>query len=113
MDVGEAKVPPLEAVRQALMIEAKAVQDRRLDVVHVHLVLAREVAELVGRPVRHTAPNATSREPERESMRVMISPVALPTALGYRRAPELSSPDDKRVLEESSRSPSTRPRRRL
>ncbi len=40
MDVGQAIVAPLEAVRQLLVVESEQVEDRRLEVVDVDLVPA-------------------------------------------------------------------------
>ena len=48
MDVGEAEVAALEAVGQLRVVEAEQVQDRRLQVVDVDLVLDGGEAELVG-----------------------------------------------------------------
>ncbi len=49
--VGQPERPALELVRQPGVVEAQAVQDRRLQVVDVDLVLDGVIAELVGRAV--------------------------------------------------------------
>ena len=56
MHVRQAEVAPGVAVRQLLVVEAQQVQDRRLQVVDVDLLLDRLEAELVGRPVGQCRP---------------------------------------------------------
>ena len=46
--VGEPEIPALVAVGEPLVVEAKTVKDRRLEVGHVHLVTGDVEAELVG-----------------------------------------------------------------
>lgn len=48
MHVGQAVVAALKAIAQARVIEAKQVQNRRLQVVDVNFVLGDAEAELVG-----------------------------------------------------------------
>src|SRR5690242_5431777 len=50
--VGQAEVSPRVAVRQPLVVQPHQVQDGRVQVVDVYLVLDRPEAELVRRPVR-------------------------------------------------------------
>jgi hypothetical protein len=47
VDIGEAVVAALEAIRQLPVIEAELVQDRRLQIVNVNLILDDVVADLV------------------------------------------------------------------
>src|SRR5262245_9074101 len=53
MDVGEAEVTALEAVRQLFMVDAQAVQDGRVLVVDVNRILHDVVAVIVGLSVTH------------------------------------------------------------
>jgi len=46
--IGEPEVTPLGAEREPLVIEAQAVQDRRLQVVHMHLIAGDVKAQFVG-----------------------------------------------------------------
>ena len=48
MHVGEPEVAALGAERESLVVEAEAVQDRGLQVVHMHLVPCDMKAQLVG-----------------------------------------------------------------
>ena len=58
VDVGEPVVAALETVGEPLVIEAEQVHDRRLQIVHVHLILRDAEPELVG-----LAPDETGLEP--------------------------------------------------
>jgi hypothetical protein len=48
VDVGEAKVAALETIGQALAINAQEMEDRGLEVVHMHRVADDVHAEVVG-----------------------------------------------------------------
>ena len=50
VDVGQAVVTAAEAVGESLVVEAHEVQDGRVEVVNMDLLLGRVPAELVGRP---------------------------------------------------------------
>jgi len=104
LDARQSLVEPLEPVREPLVVEAEEVEDRGREVAHVHGVPDDVVGEVVGLPVRHTAPDPASREPEREAPWVMIAAVVLagqfPLAVGG--SAELSTPDDERVVEEAA-----------
>jgi len=60
VDVGQAKVAALEAIRQPLVVEAEQVQQRRVQVVDVDLVLCHVEAELVALTNRHTSLHAAA-----------------------------------------------------
>src|SRR6185503_275283 len=102
LDAGEPLVEALEAVAEPLVIEAKQVEERRLEVADVHRILDDVVGEIVRLTVGHAAPDAAAGHPQREAARVVVSPVVLwgELPLAVHGAPELSSPDDQRVLEE-------------
>ena len=53
VDVRQAEVAARIAVRELRVIEAEQVQQRRVQVVHVDLVLGRRESELVRRAVRY------------------------------------------------------------
>ena len=50
MHVGQPEIAALEAVGQLRVVQAELVQDRRLQIVDVDLVLDDVVADLVGLP---------------------------------------------------------------
>ena len=51
MHVGEAEIAALETISQPFVIQAEAVQDRRVEVVDVNRILDDVVAVIVGRTV--------------------------------------------------------------
>ena len=75
-DIGQAEIPPGVAVRQPLVVEAQRVQDRRVQVVHVDLVLHGLVAEVVGGAVGEAGFDAGPCQPLREAGRVVVAPAA-------------------------------------
>ena len=46
-DIGESKIPPLVTIGQARVIEAKAMQNRGLNVVHMSLILDTVVSQFI------------------------------------------------------------------
>ena len=59
------------------MINAKTVQDRRVQIVHMHRVLSDVVTELVRGPVGDAGLNASARHPDGEASGMMIPAVVL------------------------------------
>ena len=82
--VGQAEVAAGVAVGQPLVIEAQQVQDRRVQVVDVDLVLDGVVAVVVGRAVAEAALDAAAGQPHREALRVVVAAVVPPCAVGVR-----------------------------
>jgi hypothetical protein len=82
------------------VIEPKQMQNRRVQVVHVHAVLDRVPAELIGRAVGHPAFNPAAGQPHRETERMMLPSVG---AFRSRRPAELATPDHERFIEQSAR----------
>ena len=98
--VGEPEIAAGVAIRQTLVVQAEQVQDRRVQVVEVDLVLDRVVAVVVGRAVRRpgfTPPPASHMV---NASRIVVAAVG---ALRSRRAAELAAPDDERVLQQAAR----------
>ena len=60
MDVGQAEIAASVAVGQLLVVEAEQVQERRVQVVDVHLVLRHVEAELVALANRHASLHAAA-----------------------------------------------------
>ena len=50
-DIREAEIAACVAVRELLVVEAEQVEDRRVEIVDMDLVLLREVAVVVGRAI--------------------------------------------------------------
>src|SRR5262249_18031675 len=103
LDAGEADVEALELVRQTLVVDAEAVQDRRVQIVNVHGVVDDVVTKVVGLAVDDARLDAAAGHPDREATRVMIAAVvvARQLALAVDRAAELAAPDDERVVEQA------------
>jgi hypothetical protein len=101
--VGKPEVPALKAVRQFRMVEAHQVQDGGLQVVHVHRVFGDVVAEFVGGSERKAALDASAGHPDRERVRVVVTPEELGVVAGlvHGRAAKLAAPDDERIVEEA------------
>ena len=105
MHVGEPEVAALVAEGESLVVEAEAVQDRGLQVVHMHLVPRDMKAQLVGLTVADAPLHATAGEPHREGVGVVVA--AHRTAehgagLHHRRAAKLTAPDDERAVEHAA-----------
>ena len=85
---------------KAPVIEPEQVEDRGVQVVHVHRILDGLVAELVGLAVRDPRFHASSRQPEGESLVVVVSTVGVLTVWS---AAELPAPDHERLVQQPSR----------
>jgi hypothetical protein len=96
-DVGEPHIAANIAKGQALVIEAEHVQYCGVQVVYVNRVLAGFVAQFVGRTLGESALHAAAGEPERKALVVVVAAVGV---LAVRRAAELASPDQERIVEQ-------------
>src|SRR5204863_305860 len=102
--------PPLQLERQAFVVDAHQVQDRRLQVVDVNgagrermlvrvdwmaLVVGDVVAVGIGLPVGEPAPYPGARQPDREAARMVVAPIIGRRQLALRvtRSPEFAAPD--------------------
>jgi hypothetical protein len=77
LDAGQLAVEALEAVGEALVVEAEQVQHRGVEVADVHGILDDVVGEVVGLAVDRPAFHAAAGHPHREAARVVIAPVVL------------------------------------
>src|SRR5258706_6202173 len=104
MHVGQAIVAALEAERQAGVIEAQAIEQRRVEVVDVDRVASDVEAVIVGLAEVLSAANAAAGQPHREAAAVMVAAVVLwrELALAIHRAAELAAPDDQRLVEQAA-----------
>ena len=96
MHVGEAEVAARMPVGEALVVEAQQMEQRGVQVVHVHRVLLRVVAVVVGAAVGEAWLHAAAGEEVGEPMWVVIAAGA---AFAGRRASEFAAPPDERVFE--------------
>ena len=82
------------------MVEAEQVQDRRVQVVDVDLILRDVEAELVGLADSDAGLHAAAGHPHGEGVRMMVAAVG--AALHHRRAAKLAAPDHQRVVEQAA-----------
>src|SRR5688572_27053484 len=95
-DICQAEVAAIEAIRQALMIQSKEMQDRRVHVVHVNLASLGVEAVLVGRAMDDAGFDAGAAEKLREAAGIVIAAGAVAFRVGS--TAELAAPPDKRIL---------------
>ena len=98
VNVGQTIVAAGMAISESLVVEAHQVQDRRVQVVNVDLVLDGVPAESSVAPCTMPAADAAAGHPHRESERMVLAAVG---SLGRRSAAEFSAPDDERVVEQA------------
>ena len=103
-NVGQSVVPPLVLERQLFVVDAQAVQDRRLQVVHVYSVLDDVVRVVVGPAVRHPCPHTATRQPDRKAPWMVVVPIVVvrQCALSIDGAAELAGPDHERFVEHAA-----------
>src|SRR3954452_24846798 len=99
MDVGQAERPPLELVGELRVVESEQVQHRRVQVMHVYLVLRDIEAKLIGLAENDTALESAACHPHRECIRMMIASIG--PALHHRGTAKLAAPDNDRVIQQS------------
>ena len=101
MHVGQAVVAALEAEGQAFVIEAKAMQQRGVQVMDVDRIAGDVVAEVVGLAESLATADAAAGEPHAEAARVVIAAEVGggQFALAVGRAAELAAPDDQRFIQ--------------
>src|SRR5215813_1829862 len=75
-------------------------QDGRVQIMDVNFVLSDVESKLVALAERDTGLHAASREPHRKCIWMVIATVSPP--LHHRSAPELASPNDKSVVQQTA-----------
>ena len=95
-------IEALVKVRQAGVVEAHQLEDRRVKVGDVASVLDRVEPQFVGGADGLAPLDARAGEPHRETVRIMIA-AGLVDPLAGRRPAELAAPNDQRLV------PQTRP----
>ena len=99
VDVGQTKIPTAVTVGESFVIESQQVQHCGVQIMDVDFVGDGSMSVFVGFAVGHPAANAAAGHPHREALRIVIASVL---AFRERRSAELRSPDDERILEQSS-----------
>ena len=96
--------PDVDALRAAFVFEhelgvihAHQVQNRRMQVMHMHLLIHGPQDQIIGGSDDLTTLDAASSHPHGESGRVMIAAIALFT---HWRAAELATPDHQGLIQQ-------------
>ena len=103
MHIGQAKVAALKRERQPGVVDTKAIQYRGVEIVHVDRLFNDVVAELVGAAVNDSRLYPATREPHAEATPVVIATVVVFHAtLAINGPPELTAPNDKRIVKQTA-----------
>src|SRR6187431_2504354 len=101
MHIGQAELPTLETVSQLLMVDTKAMQDCRLEIVHVNRILDHVESKVIGRAMGDASFDAAAGHPERECPTVMITTIILVVRASLRidGAAKFAAPDHERIVD--------------
>ena len=102
--ISEAEVAPLILEGQLFVIDAKLVQERGVEVMHMNPSVNDVVAILIGPAVSMSALDATTRHPGGVAAGVMIASETLfvQLALAIVGSAEFAAPDHQRVIEQAA-----------
>jgi hypothetical protein len=104
VDIGEPEVPALKLIGQARVINAQAMQDRRLQIVNMDRILYDVVAMVIGLSNADAGFNSAASGPNRETARMMVTAVVrfreLPLTINS--SPELPSPNNQGLIEQTA-----------
>src|SRR6516165_3568425 len=102
LDAGQAHVESLELEAQPSVVDAQAVENRRIHVVDVDRVGNDVVAEVVGFPKHDSRLDATAGHPGWEAPWVVVAAVVFTAqlALAVDRSAKLAAPDHQGVVEQ-------------
>ena len=105
MNVGQAEVAPGVTVGECFVIEAEQMQNGRVEVVNMYLVLHCLKPELVRGSINGPALDPSSCHPHGETVGIMIAPLGFGSGclkFDCGSASELASPDHERVFEHAT-----------
>lgn len=74
MNVGQPEVTSCIAESEFVVLKTQQMQQRRMQVVHMHTIHFRAKSKLVRRAVNRTALDASTSQPHRESIGIVIPP---------------------------------------
>src|SRR5689334_1196219 len=104
VDVRKAKITPLKTVSQLFVIDPKAAQDGRVQIVNMHGVLRHVVAKVVRNAVADARFHSAAGHPDGKAAAVVVATIVflfnLPLAIN--RTTELAAPDDQCVIEQTA-----------
>ena len=104
VNVRQAEVAALKPIRELLMVDAEAVENRRVQVVDVHRVLDDVVAVVIGLAVADARFDSAAGHPNRVAATVMVATVVVlfNLALAIDRAAEFTAPNDQCVIQQTA-----------
>ena len=73
MHIGEPEIAAGVAEGEPLVVEAEAVENRRLQVVYMNFIRGDVEAEFVGRAMRYARLDATASQPHREGIGMVVA----------------------------------------
>ena len=73
VDIGQAIVATLKTVGQVLVVDAHAMQQRRVEIVDVNRILRDIVAVVVGFAVTNAGFDAATRHPDGKATRMVVA----------------------------------------
>src|SRR5262249_50225411 len=103
VDIGQPIIAALEAIDEPGVIEAEQMQDRRLQIVDVDLVLDHFEAKLIGLAVAVAAARAAAGQPTREAIGIVVAAEHVPLGgapFAEWCAAKFAAPNEKRRFEE-------------
>ena len=103
MHIREPIAPALVLVGEPFVFDAEQVEERGLEVVHMHRIFDDVVAELVRLPVGEAGLDAAAGHPDGKTAGVVVAAVIVFGELALRVVgpAKLAAPDDERVVEQA------------
>ena len=104
MHIRQSEIAALEAERELFVVDAKCVQNRRVQIVNMDGLIDDVVTEVVSFAIDLPAFDATACHPHCEVARMMVATVVVfgQRSLTVDRAPKFSAPDHQRIIQHSA-----------
>ena len=104
MHIGQSVVAALELEGQTMMVDPQAMQNRRIQIMHMDGIASDVVTVVVRLTVRHSTANSPTRHPDRETAWMVIAAIVggAEISLAIDGPSELTTPDNQRVFEQTS-----------
>src|SRR6266568_2303566 len=104
VNLRQAEVAALKPIRDAFVVDAEALENRRVQVVNVHRVLDDVVAVIVRLAVTDARFDSATRHPDRVATAVMIATVVVlfNLALAIDGTAEFTAPNDQSVVQQTA-----------
>ena len=100
MDISEAEITARVSVCELFVVQPQRVKQRRMEIMHVHLIGDGVVSEFVGFSIGDSRPESASCNPDGKACRIVIP--SRPVFFRIRRAAEFASPPNDGVLEHAA-----------